>query len=113
MCAEVFTSIASRLESFRESESQNKDLTRSVQELTTIRVQLQSERDSLDSELHDSRDTIRDLQSRLDAANATLNQLKNDFDNRLRERDEELENTRYTECIFCAFNSRRVNVCLE
>jgi len=82
------------LESFRESESQNKDLSRSVQELTTIRIQLQSERDSLVSELHDSRDTIKDLQSRLDAATNTMNQLKSDLENRLREKDEELENTR-------------------
>jgi hypothetical protein len=51
----------------------------------------------LDAELHDSRDTIKDLQSRFDAANSSLNQLKIDFENRLREKDEELENTRLAE----------------
>lgn len=83
------------IESFREADGQNKELTRTVSELTSIRVQLQSERDSMDAEIRDSRDTIRDLQSRLDAANNTLNQLKNDLENRLRERDEELENMRF------------------
>jgi uncharacterized coiled-coil DUF342 family protein len=81
-------------ESFRESESQNKEFSRSVQELTSIRVQLQSERDSLDTEVRDSRDALKELQARLDAANNVLNQLKIDTDNRLREKDEEIENNR-------------------
>ena len=82
------------VESFRESENQNKELSRSVQELTAIRMQLQSDRDAMDVELQDSRDTIRDLQSRLDSANSVMNQLKVDLDSRLRERDEEIENLR-------------------
>ena len=82
------------VESYRESESQNKELSRSVQELTAIRMQLQSDRDAMDAELQDSRESIRDLQSRLDSANSVMNQLKVDLDSRLRERDEEIENLR-------------------
>ena len=85
---------ATHTESFRESESQNKELNRSVQELTAIRGQLQSDRDAMEAEVQDSRDTIRDLQSRLDSATSVMNQLKVDLDNRLRERDEEIENLR-------------------
>ena len=57
-------------------------------------MQLQSDRDAMDAELQDSRESIRDLQSRLDSANSVMNQLKVDLDSRLRERDEELENLR-------------------
>jgi len=53
-----------------------------VQELTAIRMQLQSDRDSMDAELQDSRESIRDLQSRLDSANSVMNQLKVDLDTR-------------------------------
>ena len=81
-------------ESLRESDGQNKDLNRSVQELTAIRVQLQGERDGLLSELGDARDSVKDLQVRFDASNSQLNQLRIDVENRLREKDEELENTR-------------------
>jgi len=82
-------------EALREAEGQNKDLSRSVQELISIRVQLTAERDSAVSELNDSRDQLRDLQARLDAATGSLNQLRSDFENRLREKDSELENLRY------------------
>ena len=57
-------------------------------------MQLQSDRDSMDAELQDSRESIRDLQSRLDSANSVMNQLKVDLDTRVRERDEEIENLR-------------------
>jgi len=90
-------------ESFRESENQNKELSRSVQELTAIRMQLQSDRDAMEAELHDSRDSIRDLQSRLDSANSVMNQLKVDLDTRLRERDEEIENLRLVAVLFYCF----------
>jgi len=81
-------------EAFRESENQNKELNRSVQEQTAMRMQLQSDRDAMEAEIQDSRETIKDLQSRLDSANSVMNQLKVDLDSRIRERDEEIENLR-------------------
>jgi len=57
-------------------------------------MQLQSDRDALEAEVQDSRDSIKDLQSRLDSANSVMNQLKVDLDSRVRERDEEIENLR-------------------
>lgn len=81
-------------ESLRESDGQNKDLTRSVQELTAIRLQLQGERDGLLAELGDAKDSVKDLQARFDSSNSQLNQIRIDMDNRLREKDEEIENTR-------------------
>lgn len=81
-------------EALRESESSNKDLSRQVNELIIVRNSLQGEKDSLGNNLSDAHDTIRDLQARLDSANSALNQLKTDSDNRLREKDEELENVK-------------------
>jgi len=78
----------------REAQSQNKDLSRQVQELMSIRHQLEADRDRLASELSDSNDALRDAQARLDAANAALAQLKIDFEHRLREKDEEIESVR-------------------
>ena len=81
-------------EALREAQGANKDLGRQVQELTTIRVQLEGERDSLAAELADTRDAYKDAQARLDAANAALSQLRSEMEHRLREKDEEIENIR-------------------
>lgn len=64
-------------------------------ELSSIRLQLQSERDGLDAELRDARESLRDLQARYDSASSSLNQIKIDLENRLREKDDELENLRF------------------
>lgn len=82
-------------ESHREAESSNKDLTRQVNELILVRNGLQGDKDSLSNDLGDAHETIRDLQARLDSANSALNQLKQETDNRIRERDEEIENIKY------------------
>jgi len=84
-----------RAEALRESESSNKDATRQLQELTLIRSELQSERDALHSELSEANDANRDLRLNLDAANAGLQQMKQDMDNRLRDAAEEIEGVRY------------------
>jgi len=46
-------------DAMREAQNQNKDLSRQVQELTTIRVQLQNERDGFSTELSDTKDTLK------------------------------------------------------
>ena len=84
----------STVDALREAQSQNKDLSRQVNELTSIRIQLEGERDSLASELADHRDALKDAQMRLDAANAALSQLRSEMEHRLREKDDELENIR-------------------
>jgi len=78
----------------REAQSSNKDLSRQVQELLAIRHQLEADRDRLSAELNDASEALRDALARLDAANAALSQLKADFEHRLREKDEEIENIR-------------------
>jgi len=78
----------------REAQSQNKDLSRQVQELLAIRHQLEADRDRLATELNDANEALRDAQARLEAANAALSQLRIDFEHRLREKDEEIENVR-------------------
>ena len=65
-----------------------------MQELTSIRMQLEGERDSLANELADTRDALRDAQARLDSANSALQQLRSDMEARLREKDDEIENIR-------------------
>jgi len=82
------------LDALREAQSQNKDLSRQVQELTTIRVQLQNERDGLATELSDTKDALKDALARLEAANAALTQLRTDMEHRLREKDDEIDNIR-------------------
>ena len=83
------------LDALRDSQSQNKDLNRHVNELTNIRIQLEGDRDSLASELADHKDALKDSQLRLDAANATLSQLRSEMEHRLREKDDEIENIRW------------------
>ena len=82
------------VDQLREAQSQNKDLSRQVQELMAIRHQLEADRDRLAAELNDANEALRDAQARLDAANAALSQLRIDFEHRLREKDEEIENIR-------------------
>ena len=82
-------------DALREAQSQNKELSRQVAELTSIRVQLEGERDSLAAELADTRDALKDAQMRLDASNAALSQLRSEMEHRLREKDDEIENIRY------------------
>jgi len=81
-------------DALREAQNQNKDLSRQVQELTTIRVQLQNERDGLSAELSDTKDALKDALARLEAANAALTQLRTDMEHRLREKDDEIDNIR-------------------
>jgi len=92
-----------RAEALRESEGSNKDLTRQVQELTLIRSDLQGERDALHSELSEATDANRDLGARLDAANAALQQLKQEMESRLRDAGEEMENLRYVASLYYLF----------
>lgn len=81
-------------DALREAQSANKDLNRQVQELVSIRVQLEGERDNLAAELADTRDALRDCQAKLEAASNALSSLRVEFDNRMREKDEEMENIR-------------------
>ncbi len=81
-------------EALREANGNNKDLTRQVNDLTTIRVSLEAERDNLAADLADTRDALSDAQARLDAANNALSALRSELENRLREKDDELENIR-------------------
>ena len=90
----------------REATSANKDLNRQVQELTTIRMQLEGERDGLAAELSDTRDALRDAQMRLDAANNALSALRSEMEARLREKDDELENLRYAPSFSCYSDQR-------
>ena len=56
-CVKLLLVLADAL---REAQNQNKDLSRQVQELTTIRVQLQNERDGLSAELSETKDALKD-----------------------------------------------------
>lgn len=82
-------------DALREAQSQNKDLSRQVQELMTVRVQLQNERDGLSAELSETKDALKDATARLEASNAALTQLRTDMEHRLREKDDEIDNIRW------------------
>ena len=82
------------VESLREAQSQNKDLSRQAQDLQMVRVQLETERNNTSEELADVRDALKDTQTRLELTANTLTQLKMDFEQRLREKDGEVDNIR-------------------
>ena len=88
-------------DALREAQSNNKDLARQVNELTSIRVQLEGERDSLAAELADARDALRDAQARLDAANNALSALRSEMEQRLREKDDEIDSIRWVKMLRC------------
>lgn len=73
---------------------QNKDLSHKLQEVQARKQQLESEKDSLVLELAEANDNLKDALSRLDGANAALNQLRSELERRLREKDDEIENIR-------------------
>lgn len=81
-------------DALREAVSQNKDLSRQVQELTSIRINLEAERDNLAAELADNRDALRDALAKLESANNALSSLRLEMENRMREKDEEIDNIR-------------------
>ena len=64
---------------------------RNVNDLTQIKITLEGERDSLSSALGDAENANADLEARLAAANAALNNVKAELERRLREKEDELE----------------------
>ena len=81
-------------DALRDALAQVKDLSRQVPELHAIKVQLETERDALKTEVSDLQDALRDALARLDAANGTITQLKADLERRLHEKDEEIDGIR-------------------
>jgi len=81
-------------DALREALAQVKDLSRQVPELHAIKIQLETERDGLKTEVSDLQDALREAQMRLDAANNNLTQLRADLERRLREKDEEIDGIR-------------------
>ena len=71
-----------------------KDLSRQIPELHAVKVQLETERDGLRTEVSDLQDALRDALARLDAANNNLNQLRAELERRLQEKDEEIDGIR-------------------
>ena len=78
----------------REANQALKDANRELADLRQLRAQLEAERDSLAAALKDTEDALRDAEAKLANAQAALNQLRTDMENRLREKDEEIENIR-------------------
>ena len=82
------------VETVRENETQMKDLTRQVTDLTSSKMELITERDAIGNELMDTRDNLKECQSRLESTTSSLNIMKIDMDSKLREKDDDMENTR-------------------
>jgi chromosome segregation ATPase len=81
-------------DSIRELEITIKDLSRQQQEFSTVRSNLQIERESLQAALSESRDTIHALELKLESSNVIVNQLKIDIENITRSKIDEIENAR-------------------
>ena len=81
-------------DNLRETTAALKDANRQVSELQALRAQLEAERDSLASALRDTEESLRDTENKLHAATTALNQLRAEMENRLREKDEEIESIR-------------------
>jgi predicted nucleic acid-binding Zn-ribbon protein len=68
-----------------------RDANRQLNELSGLRIALEAERDQLAKALADAEDNLRDVESRLHSATSALEQLKVEFNTRLREKEDELE----------------------
>uniref|UniRef100_A0A095BXC0 Paramyosin n=1 Tax=Schistosoma haematobium TaxID=6185 RepID=A0A095BXC0_SCHHA len=78
----------------KELKSSLRDANRRLTDLEALRSQLEAERDNLASALHDAEEALHDMDQKYQASQAALNHLKSEMEQRLRERDEELESLR-------------------
>ncbi|RTG83447.1 myosin heavy chain 6/7 [Schistosoma bovis] len=91
----TLTSQNSQLEDqVKELKSSLRDANRRLTDLEALRSQLEAERDNLASALHDAEEALHDMDQKYQASQAALNHLKSEMEQRLRERDEELESLR-------------------
>ena len=79
----------------REALNENKDLKRQNGDLSAANIALTQERDSLANALSGTEDQLRDAEQRCDSLSNALAQAKQDFEHRLREKDDELETIKY------------------
>merc|ERR1712168_456052 len=70
-------------EALREAQTANKDLGKQIHDLFTIRAQLEAERDAINIELIDTRDALKDLTMRYEAANAQLTSVRSECEAKL------------------------------
>jgi len=84
------------LEKLKEATDANRDLKRRLAELESAYSLAQSERDSLATALHELKEQMHELQAKYQSTHAALIQLKTDMEQRLREKDDELERLRAT-----------------
>ena len=59
-----------------------------------MKIQLEADRQNLSSELVDLREAFKDAETRLASANSSLTSLRLELENRVREKDEEIDNIR-------------------
>jgi len=79
------------LDTIHELEITVKDLNMQHQDCFPVRIQLQKERDVLQSKLSDANDTVHGLQLKLEASYSAINQLKIDCENGTRGKNDEIE----------------------
>jgi len=81
-------------DALRDALAQVKELSRQIPELHAVKVQLETERDGLKTEVSDLQDALRDALARLEAVNNSLAQLRAELERRLQEKDEEIDGIR-------------------
>ena len=82
------------LDQLKETKSALRDANRRLTDLEALRSQLESERDNLASALHDAEEALKELEAKYVSSQNALNHLKSEMEQRLREKDDELENLR-------------------
>lgn len=78
----------------KETKSALRDANRRLTDLEALRSQLEAERDNLASALHDAEEALKELEVKYVATQNALQHLKTEMEQRLREKDDELENLR-------------------
>lgn len=78
----------------KELKSTLRDANRRLTDLEALRSQLEAERDNLASALHDAEEALREMDLKYQNTLANLNHLKTEMEQRLREKDDELESLR-------------------
>ncbi len=82
------------LDQLKETKSALRDANRRLTDLEALRSQLEAERDNLASALHDAEEALKELEVKYLASQNALQHLKAEMEQRLREKDDELENLR-------------------
>lgn len=82
------------LDQLREAKNALKDAHKRIGDLEALKSQLEAEREHLASALSDTEDALKEMEQKYTQAHDSLVRLKSEMEQRLREKDDELDTLR-------------------